>query len=116
MTSLKFPFIIIRKSLHVNGMALYPFIILRDKKFLDDPVFMNHERIHHRQEVELLIIPFYLLYLLNYLLNRLRYPTHYEAYRNIIFEREAYRNESDLNYLNKRKWFSSFQYRKEEFL
>ncbi|HYV92282.1 MAG TPA: hypothetical protein VE978_10880 [Chitinophagales bacterium] len=110
MTILKLPLIIIRKSLHMRGMALYPFIILRDKKFLDDPVIMNHERIHHRQEVELGIIPFYVLYLLNYFVNSLRYPTRYEAYRNIIFEREAYSNEADFDYLNKRKWFSSFQY------
>jgi hypothetical protein len=107
---MKSPFIIIRKSLHMRGMALYPFILLREEKFLDDPVLMNHERIHHRQEVELLIVPFYILYLLNYLFNRLRYSTHDEAYRNIIFEREAYAKESDFDYLKKRKWFSSFQY------
>ncbi|HYV92280.1 MAG TPA: hypothetical protein VE978_10870 [Chitinophagales bacterium] len=107
---MKYPFIIILKSLHVRGMALYPFILLREKKFLDDVVLMNHERIHHRQEVELLIVPFYLLYVVNYFINRFRYSTHDEAYRNIIFEREAYSNESDLGYLKTRKWFSSFQY------
>ena len=97
-------------------MALYPFILLRDKKFLDDPVIMNHERIHHRQEVELLIIPFYVFYLLNYFFNRFRYSTHDEAYRNIIFEREAYARESDFDYLKKRKWFSSFAFWKKMFL
>lgn len=107
---MKYPFIIIFKSLHVRGMALYPFILLREKEFLNDPVIMNHERIHHRQEIELLIIPFYVLYLLNYFFNRFRYATHDEAYRNIIFEREAYANESDFGYLKKRKWFSSFTF------
>ena len=107
---MKLPLIIILKSLHVRGMALYPFIILREKEFLNDPVIMNHERIHHRQQVELLIVPFYVLYLLNYFFNRLRYSTHDEAYRNIIFEREAYANESDFDYLKKRKLFSSFRY------
>ena len=113
MTILKSPLIIIRKSLYMRGMALYPFIILRDKKFLEDRVIMNHERIHHRQEVELLIVPFYILYLINYFINRMKYPTRYEAYRNIIFEREAYDNETDFNYLKKRKWFSSFRYWKK---
>ena len=94
-------------------MALYPFIILRKREFLDDPVIMNHERIHHCQQVELLILPFYVLYLLNYFFNRLRYSTHDQAYRNIIFEREAYSNESDFDYLKKRKWLSSFQYLKK---
>src|SRR5437016_1007345 len=107
---MKNSFIIIRKSLHMRGMALYPFIILREKKFIEDVVIMNHERIHHRQQVELLIVPFYILYLLNYFFNRLRYATHDEAYRNIIFEREAYANESDFSYLKKRKLFSSFRY------
>jgi hypothetical protein len=94
----------------VRGMALYPFILLREKKFLHDPIIMNHERIHHRQQIELLILPFYILYLFNYLFNFFQYATHDEAYRNIIFEREAYANDSHLEYLGKRKWFSSFRY------
>jgi len=54
---MKFPFIIIVNKLHVKGMALYPFILLREKKFADDPLIMNHEKIHHKQEIELLILP-----------------------------------------------------------
>jgi len=107
---MKFPFIIIVNKLHVKGMALYPFILLREKKFADDPLIMNHEKIHHKQEIELLILPFYLLYVTNYLLNRFRYSTHHEAYMHIIFEREAYANENDLNYLKNRKLFSFLKY------
>lgn len=91
-------------------MALFPFILLREKKFADDKLIMNHERIHHRQEVELLILPFYILYVTNYLLNRFRYSNHHDAYMNIIFEREAYDNENDLKYLNNRKIFSFLKY------
>jgi len=91
-------------------MALYPFILLREKKFADDRAIMNHELIHHRQEIELLIIPFYLLYVVNYFVNRFRYRTHHEAYREIIFEREAYSNESDFEYLKERKLFSFLRY------
>jgi hypothetical protein len=61
---------------------------------------MNHEFIHFRQQIELLIIPFYILYLLNYLINLIRYHKHTEAYRNILFEREAYENDSNLSYLS----------------
>jgi hypothetical protein len=104
------PRLIIVKKLHVKGMALYPFILLREKKFADDPVIMNHELIHHRQEIELLILPFYLFYVINYFVNRFRYSGHREAYLNIIFEREAYANESDLVYLKNRKWFSFLKY------
>jgi hypothetical protein len=107
---MKFPFIIIVKSLHVKGMALYPFILLREKEFADDAVLINHERIHHRQEVELLIVPFYFFYLLHYLINRLRYRTHRQAYLHIIFEKEAYAQENDLTYLKKRKLFSFLKY------
>ncbi len=102
--------IIIKKNLPVRGMALYPFILLRAKELESDAVIMNHERIHHRQQVELLIIPFYLFYILNYLVNRFRYSTHDQAYRNIIFEREAYAHEHDGDYLKKRKLFSTFNY------
>jgi hypothetical protein len=102
--------LIIVRKLHVKGMALYPFILLRDKQFANDPVIMNHELIHHRQEIELLILPFYFLYVINYFVNRFRYSGHREAYLNIIFEREAYAKEADLLYLKKRSWFSFLKY------
>lgn len=95
-------------------MALFPFMILREKAFTNDEVIMNHELIHHRQQVELLILPFYFFYLLNYAVNRFRYRGHYAAYRNIIFEREAYAKESDMKYLKQRKSFAFCQYFNEE--
>jgi len=33
-----------------------------------------------------------------------------EAYLNICFEREAYLNEKNIDYLKKRKWYSSFNF------
>lgn len=87
-------------------MAIFPFIILKDKNQKTDRVLINHERIHLRQQLELLIIPFYLLYLFNYLLNLVRYRSHYPAYFNIVFEKEAYAREQDLQYLRTRKSFS----------
>lgn len=90
----------------MKGMALFPFILFRDRMIAADKVILNHELIHHRQQLELLIFPFYIFYLLNYLLNRMKYPDHLSAYKNIIFEREAFANESDLGYLKKRKWFA----------
>lgn len=107
---MKFPFIIVVRKLHVKGMALFPFILIREKEFSNDAVLMNHERIHHRQEVELLIVPFYFFYLLHYLINRLRYRTHRKAYLHIVFEKEAYAQENNLNYLKSRKPFSFMKY------
>ncbi len=68
---------------------------------------MNHERIHLRQQVELLIIPFYLWYVLEYVFYRLKGYSQEKAYRSICFEREAYQFENDLEYLRKRP-FAAF--------
>lgn len=90
-------------------MALYPFILVDRKKARADRVLINHEAIHLRQQAELLIIPFYLLYLLNYLVNLCIYKQHHKAYLNIVFEREAYKNENNFVYLRQRgMWFWRF--------
>ena len=91
-------------------MALFPFILLQNKGLLNDAVMINHERIHLRQQAELLIIPFYILYLANYLVNIIIYRDHNKAYLNIVFEREAYEKEADMVYLKQRKWFSWARY------
>lgn len=102
--------ILICKWLTYNGMALWPFILLKEERFKYIPRLINHERIHLRQQVELLVVPFYIAYLLNYLLNLIIYRNHDLAYRNIIFEREAYANEENLDYLKQRPWYSWFKY------
>ncbi|MBC7920946.1 MAG: hypothetical protein H7Z75_07610 [Ferruginibacter sp.] len=84
-------------------MALYPFILIKHPADRRNPVLLNHELIHHRQQLELLILPFYAWYLLEYALKRIRYRDHYTAYRNIRFEREAFHQEADLDYLRRRK-------------
>lgn len=86
-----------------QGMVLYPVILLTDSSLKKNKIVMNHERIHLKQQLELLIIPFYLIYFINYCINRFKYKDHQKAYLNIIFEREAYKNERDLDYLKKRK-------------
>lgn len=90
--------------LKVNAMALYPFILVREKQFRQNQVLLNHEEIHLKQEKELLILPFYFLYLGNYIYNRLKGMNHHTAYRNIIFEREAYDHEADFTYLKSRSF------------
>jgi hypothetical protein len=93
-----------------SALAIYPFILVKRKEFSENAVLINHERIHHRQQLELFIIPFYLIYLLNYLVNLIRYRNHYRAYKEIIFEREAFAQDSDLDYLNKRKLYSFLKF------
>ncbi|MCZ4224033.1 hypothetical protein [Pedobacter rhodius] len=98
--------ILILKKLPAAGMAIFPFILLKKESYKADKEIINHEKIHLRQQLELLILPFYILYLLNYLFNLVKYKKHDLAYRKIIFEQEAYDNENNLNYLEKRNWFA----------
>ncbi|MFJ1424990.1 hypothetical protein ACILD6_00015 [Capnocytophaga canimorsus] len=88
-----------------RAITLYPFIFVRVWADKDNAVLINHERIHLRQQLELLVIFFYLWYLLDFLWKYAKYRNWNKAYRNIIFEREAYSNESDLQYLKTRKRF-----------
>lgn len=87
-------------------MALFPFVLVKRSALKSDERLLNHERIHLRQQIELLWFPFMILYLGNYLINRLRYNSHREAYLNIVFEREAFAMDHQPDYLNRRKWFA----------
>ena len=89
-----------------KGLTVWPFVFYRGKL---NETFVNHERIHLRQQIELLILPFFVIYILHYLINFIRYVEHDKAYRNIIFEKEAYGNENNLDYLKTRKWFQCFR-------
>ena len=98
-------FSIVRVSfLPIAGMAIFPFILIKKGRYKEDKVFINHEKIHLAQQIELLLVIFYLLYLLHYFYNLLRYLNHDRAYRNIVFEKEAYSKESDLEYLAQRSF------------
>ncbi|WP_299435059.1 hypothetical protein [uncultured Maribacter sp.] len=92
------------------GLSLWPFIILKDTTLKEDIVLINHEKIHLKQQQELLIIPFYIWYVTEWLLRSVFYLDTYKAYQNISFEREAYYNENNLDYLNQRKFFSFIKY------
>lgn len=52
-----------------------------------------HERVHVEQYRKFGVFLFLTLYMLQYLYNRLKGLNHFEAYRNISFEREAYEKE-----------------------
>ena len=71
---------------------------------------LNHERIHLRQQAELLVVFFYVWYGLEYLIRLIQYRNRHEAYKNISFEREAYANEKDLDYLKRRSFWEFLKY------
>ncbi|RAV30486.1 hypothetical protein [Sinomicrobium soli] len=84
------------------GLTLWPVIFLKTPELRNDPVLVNHEKIHLRQQAELLVLPFYVLYGLEWLYGLLKYRDIHRAYRQISFEREAYTNEQNPNYLKTR--------------
>ncbi|WP_443937156.1 hypothetical protein [Pedobacter sp. MW01-1-1] len=106
---MKAPILII-KRLPALGMAIFPFILLQSEDFKKDPIILNHEKIHLKQQLELFIFGFYLLYFINYLANWIKYKNRDKAYRSIVFECEAYDFEKDLNYLKNRKPYAWFRF------
>jgi len=95
-----------------TSMAIFPFILLINKEALRNSRLLNHESIHLKQQLEMLVLPFYLWYGLEYLVRRVLFNCHYAAYRHISFEREAYSNDQNLNYLNERCFWSFLNYLK----
>lgn len=93
-----------------SAMAIFPFVFLQYKSQKEDFVLLNHERIHLRQQLELFVLPFYFWYFIEYLYRLIQHKSHRLAYRNISFEREAYSNEHDLEYLSQRPFWQFLKY------
>ena len=105
----------IAKKLGVYGIVIYPFILIDgNEKTYDKERYerlIRHEKIHYRQQKEMLVLPFYLFYLANFILNVLFF--HFNgrlAYKNIIFEKEAKLNETKENYLKNRRFWGWTNY------
>ena len=73
-----------------HAITLFPFIFYKGHLSARD---LRHERIHLWQQAALLVLPFYLFYGLFWLAGLVRHRNAYRAYRNIPFERSAYRLE-----------------------
>ena len=71
-----------------------------------NPEELNHERIHTAQQREMLYLPFFVWYVVEWLFLLLRYRNFMQAYYHISFEQEAYRHQDDLDYLQHRKHYS----------
>lgn len=102
---------------------LFGILFVKNNAKIDD-VTINHESIHSRQFVELMALSavvliiiqwwliffapfaFYVWYIVEWLV---RLPKG-NAYRSISFEREAYTNENDMEYLSNRKHFAFMKY------
>lgn len=90
---------------------LFGLLFTRDKSKITD-VEYNHEKIHLKQMQEMLWLPFYIWYGVEYLaisVARL-FDKQNDRYHDISFEEEAYSNESNLNYCKERKHFAQLKY------
>lgn len=93
-----------------RGLAIFPFIILKENSLKSNSTLINHEKIHIRQQLELLWVIFFVWYGIEFLVRLIQFKNTYEAYQNISFEKEAYQNDTNLNYLKQRKFWKFAQY------
>lgn len=91
-------------------MNLFGILIIREdnKNKVTYETFV-HESIHTEQMKELLYVPFYILYLIFWIV-RLLTPPFGTAYQDISFEQEAYLHQKDPDYLKYRQRFAWLKY------
>jgi hypothetical protein len=93
-----------------RGLTFFPFVFIASKSDKQNKVFINHERIHLRQQLELLILPFYVWYMLEFMIRLAYCKNRKKAYYSISFEQEAYAKEKDFDYLKERKWYAFIRF------
>lgn len=81
-----------------KAITIWPFIFVKSDL---SNVDLNHEKIHGRQQLELLILPFYLIYFVEWIFKGNN--------RKISFEKEAYKHGGDLEYLKTRKHYAQWR-------
>ncbi|MFA7688175.1 MAG: hypothetical protein WCY25_09955 [Moheibacter sp.] len=106
-------FVVVIKGLFAKsfrGLAIYPFIFLQDKKLRENPKIINHERIHLRQQIEMLWFFFFLWYGIEFLIRWVQHGNTNTAYHQISFEKEAYANDTNPEYLQNRNCWNFIRY------
>ena len=93
-----------------RAINLFGLLFVRGNEKIND-VVLNHEQIHTAQMREMLYVPFYVWYVIEWLIRL--FIDRKTAYKSISFEKEAYQNQENLSYLKERKIFSSFKYIKK---
>ncbi len=95
-----------------TALNLFGVVFIRRDAGLTDAQLQKvlaHEAIHTAQMRELLFVPFYLAYFVEWLVRLcIDYKT---AYRSISFEREAYDHQSESGYLDVRRHFAQWRKR-----
>lgn len=101
-----------------KAINLFGILFVRGNAAISQEV-INHESIHTAQMKEMLYIPFYLWYCIEYVYRMFWYakksnkPKAKDPYHALSFEREAYQNENTPDYLEHRSfwaWTKYFKY------
>ena len=86
--------------IEIGAITLGPIILSREEM---SEQTKRHETIHFQQYLELLFVGFIVLYFAFWIINLCRGMSGRDAYYNIPFEKEAYANDADPDYLKSRK-------------
>ncbi|MEZ4103937.1 MAG: hypothetical protein R3B60_01490 [Candidatus Paceibacterota bacterium] len=101
-------------SKKAKAAAFFPFIFVKSEKYIT-PVFINHEKIHFRQQLETLFLGIFILNVIEDIYSMLFLKLQgQDRYLYRASEQEAYRNQLNLKYLEKRKIFSLFKFIKDK--
>ena len=92
----------------IYAITLFPFIFIKDD---GDNVTITHESIHIKQQQELYVVGFYILYIWDWVRGLIKYKNIQVAYYKIRFEQEAYEFDYDIQYPENRKKFSWKKYK-----
>lgn len=91
------------------AITLFGLVFIRKGRKLS-PSLLRHELIHCQQQLECLYIPFFIIYLAEWIYYLIKYRGDSDrAYRSISFEREAYAHMSHPRYLTRRPHFANFR-------
>ncbi|MGK0413361.1 MAG: hypothetical protein ACJA1B_001564 [Polaribacter sp.] len=93
-----------------SGITLFLFIFLIHKNLKYNKALIHDEKIHLQQQKEMFIFFFYIFYGLEWCLKLLKHQNKNSAYLSASFEREAYQNENNVNYLKIRKPWAFLNY------
>jgi len=92
----------------IAAITLFGLVFTRHRELIDRRM-LNHEMIHCQQQLEWLYIPFFVLYVGEWLFHLARCRNANKAYMAISFEREAYGNDNDLDYLKHRRCYANYR-------
>ncbi len=101
---------VIKTKFAPKGFCLnfFGLLLTRDTRWIDKYV-VNHELIHTAQQKELLWVPFYIVYIIEWIIKLVKHCNWHKAYMDISFEKEAYANGHNLTYLSHRPHFAQWR-------